>query len=210
MPVPDEDLREYCDKNYHQILPVIAEKLHQEKKNEPQGKVGTQGSPNQVHKLETEARSFQITKGEGFGKKDESESEGSAGGHWKSKLKKQKSSMEDDLSQPWPLKWNGGQCQLGAICSILHLPEMPRKSASKIWWKSTALSKEGGNLKKRQTAGNINDATMAKDSEEKDHSNFFLGINNFFPNPSGRRWTKGPMIIEAEMGGHCVHRIYVD
>nr|GEW40730.1 hypothetical protein [Tanacetum cinerariifolium]GEW43504.1 hypothetical protein [Tanacetum cinerariifolium] len=30
-PVPDEDLREYCDKNYHQILPIIADKLHQEK-----------------------------------------------------------------------------------------------------------------------------------------------------------------------------------
>nr|GEV97140.1 reverse transcriptase domain-containing protein [Tanacetum cinerariifolium] len=30
-PVSDEDLREYCDKNYHQILPIIAEKLHQEK-----------------------------------------------------------------------------------------------------------------------------------------------------------------------------------
>ncbi|GKF81228.1 hypothetical protein Tco_0239830, partial [Tanacetum coccineum] len=30
-----------------------------------------------------------------------SESEGSARGHWKSKPKKQKSSVEDDLSQPW-------------------------------------------------------------------------------------------------------------
>nr|GEW44057.1 hypothetical protein [Tanacetum cinerariifolium] len=30
-----------------------------------------------------------------------SESEGSAGGHWKSKPKKQKSSVEEDLSQPW-------------------------------------------------------------------------------------------------------------
>ncbi|GJW98385.1 hypothetical protein Tco_0180193 [Tanacetum coccineum] len=30
-----------------------------------------------------------------------SESEGSAGGHWKSKLKRPKSSVEDDLSQPW-------------------------------------------------------------------------------------------------------------
>nr|GEV66956.1 reverse transcriptase domain-containing protein [Tanacetum cinerariifolium] len=30
-PVSDEDLREYCDKNYHQILTIIAEKLHQEK-----------------------------------------------------------------------------------------------------------------------------------------------------------------------------------
>nr|GEZ82578.1 reverse transcriptase domain-containing protein [Tanacetum cinerariifolium] len=32
-----------------------------------------------------------------------SESEGSARGHWKSKQKKQKSSMEDDLSQPWAM-----------------------------------------------------------------------------------------------------------
>nr|GEU33828.1 reverse transcriptase domain-containing protein [Tanacetum cinerariifolium] len=148
-PVPDEDPREYCDKNYHQILPIIPEKLHQEKKKEPQGKVGTQGCPNQIHKPITEARPFQIAKGEGSGEKDgvqkigeksyyssrreaescyqssrsketeiasekhrykreysrktkaESESEGSAGGHWKSKPKKQKSSMEDDLSQPW-------------------------------------------------------------------------------------------------------------
>nr|GFC47641.1 reverse transcriptase domain-containing protein [Tanacetum cinerariifolium] len=30
-PVLDEDLLEYCDKNYHQILPIIAEKLYQEK-----------------------------------------------------------------------------------------------------------------------------------------------------------------------------------
>ncbi|GJV08534.1 reverse transcriptase domain-containing protein [Tanacetum coccineum] len=30
-----------------------------------------------------------------------SESEGSAGGHWKSKLKRPKSSVEDNLSQPW-------------------------------------------------------------------------------------------------------------
>nr|GEW42310.1 reverse transcriptase domain-containing protein [Tanacetum cinerariifolium] len=30
-PISDEALREYCDKNCHQILPIIAEKLHQEK-----------------------------------------------------------------------------------------------------------------------------------------------------------------------------------
>ncbi|GJV89973.1 hypothetical protein Tco_1533911 [Tanacetum coccineum] len=33
-----------------------------------------------------------------------SESEGSAGGHWKSKPKRQKSSVEDDMSQPWVCK----------------------------------------------------------------------------------------------------------
>nr|GEX95520.1 hypothetical protein [Tanacetum cinerariifolium] len=44
-------------------------------------------------------------------------------------------------------------------------------------------NKEGGNLQKRQTAGNI-------DGEEDG--------------------TEGLMIIEEEMGGHCVHRVYVD
>ncbi|GJZ47740.1 hypothetical protein Tco_0601572 [Tanacetum coccineum] len=30
-PPSDASLREYCDKNYHQLLPIIAEKVHQEK-----------------------------------------------------------------------------------------------------------------------------------------------------------------------------------
>nr|GEV51523.1 hypothetical protein [Tanacetum cinerariifolium] len=38
-PVPDEDLQDYCDKNYHQILPIIAEKLHQEKVQQEKLKV---------------------------------------------------------------------------------------------------------------------------------------------------------------------------
>ncbi|GKE00241.1 hypothetical protein Tco_1388224, partial [Tanacetum coccineum] len=50
------------------------------------------------------------------------ESEGSAGGHWKSKPKNQKSSVEDDLRL---LTRNAGQCQRGAICSITRLLEMP-------------------------------------------------------------------------------------
>nr|GEX69792.1 reverse transcriptase domain-containing protein [Tanacetum cinerariifolium] len=30
-PASDAALREYCDRNYHQLLPIIAEKVHQEK-----------------------------------------------------------------------------------------------------------------------------------------------------------------------------------
>ncbi|GJR25450.1 hypothetical protein Tco_1101682 [Tanacetum coccineum] len=30
-PASDAALQEYCDKNYHQLLPIIAEKVHQEK-----------------------------------------------------------------------------------------------------------------------------------------------------------------------------------
>ncbi|GJT04588.1 hypothetical protein Tco_0839050 [Tanacetum coccineum] len=38
-PIPDEALREYCDRNYHQILPIIAEKVHQEKVQQEKLKV---------------------------------------------------------------------------------------------------------------------------------------------------------------------------
>ncbi|GKD97812.1 reverse transcriptase domain-containing protein [Tanacetum coccineum] len=31
MPASDASLREYCDRNYHQLLPIIAKKVHQEK-----------------------------------------------------------------------------------------------------------------------------------------------------------------------------------
>ncbi|GJZ89874.1 reverse transcriptase domain-containing protein [Tanacetum coccineum] len=199
-PISDEALREYCDKNYHQILPIIAEKVHQEKVQQEKLKAvkahlnfeeasrhsesGTpsrrrslkerigprhvrsvSGSPESRHdrsrsprKKDPERRTMfkRLEKGvfHRLGDKEKnvsahsrdsghrsyyssrrdtksryqssrsreteiasekhrhkressqrtealSESEGSAGGHWKSKPKKQKSSVEDDLSQPW-------------------------------------------------------------------------------------------------------------
>nr|GFC70329.1 reverse transcriptase domain-containing protein [Tanacetum cinerariifolium]GFC76386.1 reverse transcriptase domain-containing protein [Tanacetum cinerariifolium] len=59
---------------------------------------------------------------------------------------------------------------------------------SKPWKRPGKDSKKGGNLRKRQTAGNINGAAMTKDSNEKNYSNFLPGINNFFPNSRGRGW----------------------
>ncbi|GJZ46986.1 hypothetical protein Tco_0600818 [Tanacetum coccineum] len=38
-PISNEALREYCDKNYHQILPIIAEKVHKEKVQQEKLKV---------------------------------------------------------------------------------------------------------------------------------------------------------------------------
>nr|GEV62923.1 reverse transcriptase domain-containing protein [Tanacetum cinerariifolium] len=309
-------------------------------KKEPQGKVATQGCPNQVRKPGTEARSFQIAKGEGSRKKDgvqnigeretescyqssrsketeiasekhrhkreyprrteaESESEESAGGHWKSKPKKQKvwfddlpkesidsyddlrkAFLENYLQQKKCIKdpveihnikqRNGesteefmrrnklecrdvkGASECMKISGFMHgitNPELIKRLHDKIpksidemmsviaaflrgemtasdrerkksfpswkqetgqkqnfkrenfrneqrrntkgwktftsdqgvkakqWERSGKDSKEGGNLEKRQTAGNINDATMSKDSEAKDHSNFLPGTN---------------------------------
>ncbi|GKE28516.1 reverse transcriptase domain-containing protein, partial [Tanacetum coccineum] len=81
-PTSDEVLRELCDKNYHQLLPLIAEKMQKEK--EQQDKLNAVGG-------ERTKRNSRY-----------SESEDSEGGHWNSKSKRHRSNTyEDDLYQPW-------------------------------------------------------------------------------------------------------------
>ncbi|GJV65636.1 hypothetical protein Tco_1476464 [Tanacetum coccineum] len=156
-PTSDTALREYCDKNYHQLLPIIAEKVHQEKVQQEKLKAvkaclnfeeasqhSESGTPSRRRDLRKRLGSRRIssTSGSPEPRRDRSESprkrvpkrktvfkrlqngvfhrlgdkgktssrrtktllesKGSAGGHWKSKSKRQKSSIEeDDLSQPW-------------------------------------------------------------------------------------------------------------
>ncbi|GJT71961.1 reverse transcriptase domain-containing protein [Tanacetum coccineum] len=173
-PASDAALREFCDKNYNQLLPILAEKMHQEKVQQEKLKVvkaclnfeetsqysetGASSRRRDVGKRlgPKDARSIRLEKGvfHKLGDKEKgmsaysdslrhrshhsshgdtesyyqssrsrgtepapkrhhdrkaylrkegrmSESEDSAGGHWKSKSKKQRTSMEDeDLSQP--------------------------------------------------------------------------------------------------------------
>ncbi|GJX66587.1 hypothetical protein Tco_0300930 [Tanacetum coccineum] len=196
--ISDEALREYCDRNCHQILPIIAEKVHQEKVQQeklkavkprlnfeeashhsesgtpirrrdlkemlgpryvrsrsrsPEPKRGRSESPKKkcperkavfkrlkkgvFHRLGDKGKSVSVHSDDSrryhssrrdteschqsflsratesaserhYNKRASSrsmeeltESEGSAGGHWKSRLKRQKSNIEDDLSQPW-------------------------------------------------------------------------------------------------------------
>nr|GEV92560.1 reverse transcriptase domain-containing protein [Tanacetum cinerariifolium] len=63
------------------------------------------------------------------------------------------------------------------------MKEFVWRNKAKPWKRPGKDNKKGGNLKERQTVGNIN-------GEEDE--------------------TEGPMIIEAKIGGHCVHRMYVD
>ncbi|GJQ96258.1 reverse transcriptase domain-containing protein [Tanacetum coccineum] len=180
-PASDAALREFCDKNYNQLLPILAEKMHQEKVQQEKLKAvkahpifeetsqhSKSGAPSRrrdvrkrlgpkdahsmsrspeprlekgvFHRLgdkekgmsaysgSSRRQSYHSSRGDtesyyqssrsrgtepapkrhhdrkAYSRKGGrmSESEDSAGGHWKSKSKKQRSSMEDeDLSQPW-------------------------------------------------------------------------------------------------------------
>ncbi|GJR16885.1 reverse transcriptase domain-containing protein [Tanacetum coccineum] len=113
-PTSDEVLRELCDKNYHQLLPLIAEKMQKEK--EQQDKLNAVGGKEQSASARSDSR-HQSSKAKGTevqpkkhhhrgtsprGNIRYSKSEDSEGGHWKSKSKRHMSNTyEDDLSQPW-------------------------------------------------------------------------------------------------------------
>ncbi|GKE05852.1 hypothetical protein Tco_1397870 [Tanacetum coccineum] len=238
-PASDAALREYFDKNYHQLLPIIAEKVHQKKvqqeklkavkarlnfeeasqhsesgtlsrrrdlkeRLEPRHTRSVSGSPKPrhgrsesprerdpkrktvfkrmengvFHKLgdneksasthsrdsrrrpyhgsrrdtescyqssrsrETEFASEKHHNKRASSRKTEalSESEGNAGGHWKSKPKRQKSSVEDDLSQPWKSIDSYDDLRKAFLENYLQ-----QKNASKTRLKFTTSSREMGN-----------------------------------------------------------------
>ncbi|GJY13399.1 reverse transcriptase domain-containing protein [Tanacetum coccineum] len=106
-PTSDEVLRELCDKNYHQLLPLITEKMQKEK--EQQDKLnavkarllyGDESRRNLRNHEESHYSESKTTSSRGTSRY--SESEDNEGGHWKSKSKRHMSNTyEDDLSQPW-------------------------------------------------------------------------------------------------------------
>nr|GEW15830.1 reverse transcriptase domain-containing protein [Tanacetum cinerariifolium] len=405
-PVPDEDLLEYCDKNYHQILPIISEKLHQEKVKQeklkevkvrlnfeeasqhsesettnkrrnlrerlgprgartrsisPEQRRGRSKSPKEegletrtvfkilekgvfhklgdneknvsAHSRGSERKSYYSSRREAkscyqsssskeieisFEKhcykreysrrmEAESKSEGIARGHWKSKPKKQKSSMEDDLSQPWTkcikdpveihnIKQRNGEStkefvrryklecrdvkgapecmkisgfmhgitnpelikrlhdkipqsmdEMMSVTSAFlrgemaasnrerksHFPHGSKKpdrsktsrgktSEMKKGWKTLAFdqgakanngkdqaktAKKGETSRKDKPLAILMVQPWKRIARQRITQTFFSRSVIFFPTLKEEDWTEGPMIIEVEMGGHCVHRI---
>ncbi|GJT61088.1 hypothetical protein Tco_1004621 [Tanacetum coccineum] len=70
--------------------------------------------------------------------------------------------------------------------------------------------KEGRSRRKGQATSNPNGTVGTEDIQTKDHPNILSGDNDLVPTLRGRRWNGRPIVIEAEVGGHIVHRIYVD
>nr|GEU77662.1 hypothetical protein [Tanacetum cinerariifolium] len=158
-----ESLREYCDRNYHQLLPITAEKVHQENVQQQKLKAVKVRLNFEEASQHSEASSQRT--------ESLSENEGSAGGHWKAKPKRQKSSIEVDLSQPWisrPLIINGRSHFRCGNNKKLHISKTSKREDS------------------RTSRGRNKSRTGEKDE------------------------TKGPMIFEAKMGVHFVHRMYLD
>nr|GEX50178.1 reverse transcriptase domain-containing protein [Tanacetum cinerariifolium] len=208
-----------------------------------------------------------------------SESEGSTGGHWKSKINRQKSCVEDDLSQPWSYqdirrkrRLRRSLKNLSAVAktkrwampSWCHMFNSTLAGNAKIWFDD--LSKESidsyddlkeaflenyfqqkkcikdpveiYNIKKAVTfnqrikakqwkrpgKGGKKEGTSGEEkplaiqmvqswqrvAKQNITQTFSPESVISFPPLGEEDGTEGPMIIEAEMGGHFVHRMYVD
>nr|GEU97666.1 reverse transcriptase domain-containing protein [Tanacetum cinerariifolium] len=315
--IPDEAVHEYCNKNYHQILPIIAKKVHQEKVQQEKLKAvkarlnfeeslrhSESGTPSRRRVLKerleprhARSRGTELDSEKHRNKRVSSQNmlarsdgEGSAGGHWKSRLKRQKSSVEDNLSQPWVCEetdpftprisyFDFPKTRMPSHIKTYDGSEDPkdhlkifqatakterRKSASEIRLTSTTSSKDMRNPQKNPYEGHTTDECMhlkrqieemlkvrklshlikelkqsnGKDQEKaakkgetsrKDKPLPILMVQpckrvarqqiiqifssesviSFLPLRE-ENGTEGPMIIEVEMGGHCVHHMYVD
>nr|GEX06374.1 reverse transcriptase domain-containing protein [Tanacetum cinerariifolium] len=121
-----------------------------------------------------------------------SKSEDNAGGHWKSRPKRQKSSVEDDLSQLWA----AAKMEQWAMSTRCHMFNSTLTGNARVW-KAVAFDQRNKAKRwKKPDKGGKKEETSGKETDG---------------NTDGKKdETEGPMIIKAEMGGHFVHRMYVD
>ncbi|GJY96494.1 reverse transcriptase domain-containing protein [Tanacetum coccineum] len=70
--------------------------------------------------------------------------------------------------------------------------------------------KKGRNVRKGHASSYINGPTVSKMARQRIIQSFSSDLEISFPPLADEEGMKGPMVIEAEIGGHFVHRIYVD
>nr|GEX17901.1 reverse transcriptase domain-containing protein [Tanacetum cinerariifolium] len=134
----DAALREYCDKNYNQLLPIIAEKFNQKKgRNDKLKEV--KARLNFEERSETsqfsESRTISTREYERRHRSRRSqalsESKDIEGGHWKSRSKKRKSSREeDDLSQLWAV----AKIERWAMPTRCHMFNSTLTGNTRVWF----------------------------------------------------------------------------
>nr|GFA30905.1 reverse transcriptase domain-containing protein [Tanacetum cinerariifolium] len=158
-PTSDAALREYCDRNYHQLLPITAEKVHQEN----------------VHQEKLKAV--------------------------KARLNFEEASQHSESGTPSKrgTSRKGSDLDVSAAC-----PKALSQGA-------TILSHQG----KKESIDSYDDLKnefLENYLQQKKCIKDLVEIHNIKQRDreSRKSLCGGPMIIEAEMGGHFVHHMYMD
>nr|GEY12999.1 hypothetical protein [Tanacetum cinerariifolium] len=164
-PAFDAALREYCDRNYHQLLPILAEKVHQEKVQQEKLKAVKACLNFEEVSQHSESRT-------------------------PSRKRTSRKGLDLDSSRVDTEK--AATRVLAQGKQSLLLKNVITKEHPHEGWKRCQKVK-----------------ILQEDTRSQNQSGRSRALRMICPNRRGG-WTKGPMIIEAEMGGHFVHRMYVN
>ncbi|GJR80623.1 hypothetical protein Tco_0151408 [Tanacetum coccineum] len=101
--------------------------------------------------------------------------------------------------------------QIEEMLKAGKLPHIIKELKQNSGKEQPKVAKKGETSGKDNKHSNIHHGTtLGKRMEAKDHTRFSFHLKFLFPPPGEDEGTEGPMIIEAEIGGHCIHRMYVD
>ncbi|GKA07399.1 hypothetical protein Tco_0686623 [Tanacetum coccineum] len=92
----------------------------------------------------------------------------------------------------------------GEVAASNHV----RKKTLPVWKQQEAERKQ--NFESRGDSGINKEQSGDRVARQIITQSFSLNPEILFPPLGDKEGTKGPMIIEAEIGGHFIHRIYVD
>nr|GFA98499.1 reverse transcriptase domain-containing protein [Tanacetum cinerariifolium] len=206
-PASDAAMREYYDKNYHQLLPITAAIVHQEKRDPKRKTVFKRLEKCMFHRLGDKGKSTSTYSNDSRRRSYHSSHRDSESYYPSSCSRETEFAYKNVITKEHPHEGRkhcrkpkvvhediGSQGQRGKS-RVLRMTcpnhgEMgnPRKSSCEVE-KIRQRRKKGGNLRKGKTPGNTDGTIMAEGEEDG---------------------TEGPMIIKAEIGGHFVSRMYVD
>ncbi|GJW23046.1 reverse transcriptase domain-containing protein [Tanacetum coccineum] len=237
-------LREYCDKNYNQLLPIIAEKFNKEKERNEKLKELQSALPPKIYKgalrkqgqwrraLEVKIKEEEIRQGGGRLVPTIASYDDLMKALLENYLQ-QKKCIKDTIEIHNIKQWEGKSTEdfvkryklesrdvkgapecmriFGFVHGIIN-PELIKHLHGKILkivdemirvttsflrgkWQPRITSRRN-----RFHHGNSKRVPRGK----------ILRREDFGTNRDEDEGTKGPMIIEAEIGGHCIHRMYVD
>nr|GEW47830.1 reverse transcriptase domain-containing protein [Tanacetum cinerariifolium] len=193
-PASDAALREYCDKNYNQLLPIIAEKFNKEKERNEKLKEVKARIMSGINCFHHE-NSKRVTRSKILRKRISEPAEA------------EKEAVS--IHAPHKNSQRNFRFRKREIQSSTTNDDSGREGKShQIFGKEQPKA-----AKKVETSGK--DKALAilmvqpwkKVARQKITQSFSPNAEILFPPLNKEEGTEGPMIIEAEIGGHCIHRI---
>nr|GEW47964.1 reverse transcriptase domain-containing protein [Tanacetum cinerariifolium] len=143
----------------------------------------------------------------------------SAGGHWNSKPKRQKSRIEDDLSQPWekcikdPVEIHNIKQRDGESTKVFlrrKAVTFNQRTEATQWEDQKKAAKKGETSGKDKPLEILMVQPWQRIAKQRITQTFSPESVISFPSLGEEDGTEGPLIIKVEMGGHFVHHMFVD